>query len=127
MDKPSKTRGIITLLVAIVAIIVMIAVNGLLGLILYLFAAAISFLSIDKGNRNTVSALINYIKNTVCNTHKETLLSNDIFAIIIALFPVILLISCFMIFYIDPLRAAEIRQPILKLAHYKNIIRRCNL
>ena len=58
MDKPSKTRGIITLLVAIVAIIVMIAVNGLLGLILYLFAAAISFLSIDKGNRNTVSALI---------------------------------------------------------------------
>ena len=29
------------------------------------------------------------------------------FAIIIALFPVILLISCFMIFYIDPLRAAE--------------------
>lgn len=107
MDKPSKTRGIITLLVAIVAIIVMIAINGLLGLILYLFAAAISFLSIDKGNRNTVSALINYIKNTVCNTHKETLLSNDIFAIIIALFPVILLISCFMIFYIDPLRAAE--------------------
>ena len=85
----------------------MIAVNGLLGLILYLFAAAISFLSIDKGNRNTVSALINYIKNTVCNTHKETLLSNDIFAIIIALFPVILLISCFMMFYIDPLRAAE--------------------
>ncbi len=102
MDKPSKTRGIITLLVAIVAIIVMVAVNGLLGLILYLFAAAISFLSIDKGNRNTVSALINYTKNTVCNTHKETLLSNDIFAIIIALLPVILLISCFMIFYIDP-------------------------
>ena len=31
MDKPSKTRGIITLLVAIVAIIVMIATSGLLG------------------------------------------------------------------------------------------------
>ena len=71
------------------------------------FAVVISFLSIDKENRHSVSALINYTKNTVCNTHKETLLSNDIFAIIIALFPVILLISCFMIFYIDPLRAAE--------------------
>ena len=100
MDKPSKTRGIIT-------VIVMITTSGLLGLILYLFAVVISFLSIDKENRHSVSALINYTKNTVCNTHKETLLSNDIFAIIIALFPVILLISCFMIFYIDPLRAAE--------------------
>ena len=89
MDKPSKTRGIITFIIAIIAVIVMITTSGLLGLI------------------HSVSALINYTKNTVCNTHKETLLSNDIFAIIIALFPVILLISCFMIFYIDPLRAAE--------------------
>ena len=104
MDKPSKTRGIITFIIAIIAVIVMITTSGLLGLILYLL---ISFLSIDKENRHSVSALINYTKNTVCNTHKETLLSNDIFAIIIALFPVILLISCFMIFYIDPLRAAE--------------------
>ena len=102
MDKPSKTRGIITFIIAIIAVIVMITTSGLLGLILYLFAVVISFLSIDKENRHSVSALINYTKNTVCNTHKETLLSNDIFAIIIAL-----LISCFMIFYIDPLRAAE--------------------
>ena len=101
MDKPSKTRGIITFIIAIIAVIVMITTSGLLGLILYLFAVVISFLSIDKENRHSVSALINYTKNTVCNTHKETLLSNDIFAIII------LLISCFMIFYIDPLRAAE--------------------
>ena len=100
MDKPSKTRGIITFIIAIIAVIVMITTSDL-------FAVVISFLSIDKENRHSVSALINYTKNTVCNTHKETLLSNDIFAIIIALFPVILLISCFMIFYIDPLRAAE--------------------
>lgn len=107
MDKPSKTRGIITLLVAIVAIIVMIATSGLLGLILYLFAVVISFLSIDKENRHSVSALISYTKNTVRNTTKATFLSNDIFAIILALFPIVLLISCFMMFYIDPLRAAE--------------------
>ena len=107
MDKPSKTRGIITFIIAIIAVIVMITTSGLLGLILYLFAVVISFLSIDKENRHSVSALKKKKKNTVCNTHKETLLSNDIFAIIIALFPVILLISCFMIFYIDPLRAAE--------------------
>ncbi len=76
MDKPSKTRGIITFIIAIIAVIVMITTSGLLGLILYLFAVVISFLSIDKENRHSVSALINYTKNTVCNTHKETLLSN---------------------------------------------------
>ena len=68
MDKPSKTRGIITFIIAIIAVIVMIATSGLLGLILYLFAVVISFLSIDKENRHSVSALINYTKNTVCNT-----------------------------------------------------------
>lgn len=107
MEKTSKTRGIITFIIAIIAVIVMIATSGLLGVILYLFAVVISFLSIDKENRHSVSALINYTKNTVCNTHKATFLSNDIFAIILALFPIVLLISCFMMFYIDPLRAAE--------------------
>ena len=105
MEKTSKTRGIITFIIAIIAVIVMIATSGLLGLILYLFV--ISFLSIDKENRHSVSALISYTKNTVCNTTKATFLSNDIFAIILALFPIVLLISCFMMFYIDPLRAAE--------------------
>lgn len=107
MEKTSKTRGIITFIIAIIAVIVMIATSGLLGLILYLFAVVISFLSIDKENRHSVSALISYTKNTVCNTTKATFLSNDIFAIILALFPIVLLISCFMMFYIDPLRAAE--------------------
>ena len=105
MEKTSKTRGIITFIIAIIAVIVMIATSGLLGLILYLFAVVISFLSIDKENRHSVSALISYTKNTVCT--KATFLSNDIFAIILALFPIVLLISCFMMFYIDPLRAAE--------------------
>lgn len=107
MEKTSKTRGIITFIIAIIAVIVMIATSGLLGLILYLFAVVISFLSIDKENRHSVSALISYTKNTVCNTTKATFLSNDIFAIILVLFPIVLLISCFMMFYIDPLRAAE--------------------
>ncbi|MFR5210048.1 MAG: hypothetical protein ACLTG2_11145 [Clostridia bacterium] len=62
MDKPSKTRGIITFIIAIIAVIVMITTSGLLGLILYLFAVVISFLSIDKENRHSVSALINYTK-----------------------------------------------------------------
>ena len=43
MDKPSKTRGIITFIIAIIAVIVMITTSGLLGLILYLFAVVISF------------------------------------------------------------------------------------
>ena len=34
MDKPSKTRGIITFIIAIIAVIVMIATSDLLGLIL---------------------------------------------------------------------------------------------
>ena len=38
MEKTSKTRGIITFIIAIIAVIVMIATSGLLGLILYLFA-----------------------------------------------------------------------------------------
>ena len=63
MDKPSKTRGIITFIIAIIAVIVMITTSGLLGLILYLFAVVISFLSIDKENRHSVSALINYTKH----------------------------------------------------------------
>lgn len=54
MDKPSKTRGIITFIIAIIAVIVMITTSGLLGLILYLFAVVISFLSIDKENRHSV-------------------------------------------------------------------------
>ena len=99
MEKTSKTRGIITFIIAIIAVIVMIATSGLLGLILYLFAVVISFLSIDKENRHSVSALISYTKNTVSNTTKATFLSNDIFAIIFALFPIVLLISCFMMFY----------------------------
>ena len=60
MEKTSKTRGIITFIIAIIAVIVMIATSGLLGLILYLFAVVISFLSIDKENRHSVSALISY-------------------------------------------------------------------
>ena len=60
MDKPSKTRGIITFIIAIIAVIVMITTSGLLGLILYLFAVVISFLSIDKENRHSVSALTLY-------------------------------------------------------------------
>ena len=43
MEKTSKTRGIITFIIAIIAVIVMIATSGLLGLILYLFAVVISF------------------------------------------------------------------------------------
>ena len=65
MDKPSKTRGIITFIIAIIAVIVMITTSGLLGLILYLFAVVISFLSIDKENRHSVSAPVSYTHLTL--------------------------------------------------------------
>lgn len=107
MEKSLKIKGIAVLVIAIVGLIVMLAKNGIVGLIIYLIAAAISVFSLSKENRNSISAIITYIKNTICHISSKTLLTNDIYAIIIALVPVMILIGLFVFFYIDPIRAAE--------------------
>lgn len=102
MENSSKVKGIAVIAIAIIGIILMIFKSGLLGIVLYLIAGVISFISLPKENRNVA-----YIKDTIQNIDKETLLTNDIFAIILALAPIAIALGLFMWFYIEPIRAAD--------------------
>lgn len=128
MDKPSKTRGIITFIIAIIAVIVMITTSGLLGLILYLFAVVISFLSIDKENRHSVSALINYTKKHCMQYSQRNIAFKWYICNYYSTIPCYTINQLFYDILHRPIKSGRkcfkwciwrIRQPILKPAHYK--------
>lgn len=107
MEKSSKIKGIIVLVIAIIGFIVIFAKSGLVGLVIYLISAAISLFSIPKEERSSVPSIMAYVKDTLKQISGETLLSNDIFAIVLAILPIAIAAGLFVIFYIDPIRAAE--------------------
>lgn len=107
MEKSSKIKGVIVLIIAIIGLIVMLAKSGLVGLIIYLISAVIALFSVPKEERSSVSSIMGYIKDTLKQISGETLLSNDIFAIILAILPIAIAAGLFMMFYIDPIRAAD--------------------
>lgn len=105
--KSSKIKGIIASVIAVIGIIAMFAENGWTGLFIYLIAAAISLFSIQKEDRQSFSAVISYIKDTCKHISTETLFTNDIFAIILALLPIVVVVAFFVIFYVDPVKEYE--------------------
>lgn len=107
VEKSLKVKGLIVLIIAIIGLVIMLFKSGIVGLIVYLISAAISFISIPKENRNSISNIITYIKNTIRHISSKTLLTNDIYAIIIAFIPVMIVVGLLIFCYIDPIRAAE--------------------
>lgn len=107
VEKSLKVKSLIVLIIAIIGLVIMLFKSGIVGLIVYLISAAISFISIPKENRNSISNIITYIKNTIRHISSKTLLTNDIYAIIIALIPVMIVVGLLIICYIDPIRMAE--------------------
>lgn len=107
VEKSLKVKSLIVLIIAIIGLVIMLFKSGIVGLIVYLISAAISFIPIPKENRNSISNIITYIKNTIRHISSKTLLTNDIYAIIIALIPVMIVVGLLIICYIDPIRMAE--------------------
>lgn len=102
MEKSPKVKGIAVIVIAIIGIIIMLFKSGFFGIILYLIAGIISFISLPKESRN-----ISSITDAVQHVNKETLLTENIFAIVLIVAPIVIVLGLFMCFYIEPIRAAD--------------------